>query len=120
MSMPQSTASALSRASFVSSGPPPAAGAVTVLDTHSDWGQASFSMKLQLTVESGATAGREYCLEAGQLEVGRGEGCDVRFETATGVSRRHATIRLDRDGFRLADHSANGTFIDGHRVESVL
>ncbi len=43
----------------------------------------------------------------------------TRFEGQTrGVSRRHATIRWDGDGFVLCDNgSSNGTWLNGERLE---
>jgi pSer/pThr/pTyr-binding forkhead associated (FHA) protein len=50
--------------------------------------------------------------------VGRGEDCDVVLDDGS-VSRRHAQLsRDDRGHYRLEDlGSANGTFVDGARVE---
>jgi len=79
-------------------------------------------MKLVLTVESGGIAGkREYALEQGLLTLGREETCDVRFEPSEPeVSRNHAGIQVEKVGFRLTDHSSNGTHVNGKRVENVL
>lgn len=43
----------------------------------------------------------------------------TRFDGQTrGVSRRHATIRWDEDGFVICDnHSSNGTWLNGERLE---
>jgi len=61
-------------------------------------------MRLLLTVESGALAGREYVLAGGVLTLGRDEGCGLRFgATETEVSRRHAVIRAEERGFSLTD-----------------
>lgn len=35
------------------------------------------------------------------------------FNKSSFISRRHATIRLDSDGYYINDHSNNGTFING-------
>lgn len=79
-------------------------------------------MKLVLTLESGAAAGQEYALERGALALGRGEGCDVRFDSAEGsVSRRHALIEALEDGFRLTDqNSSNGTHVNQQRAATAL
>jgi len=44
------------------------------------------------------------------LVIGRDPGCELVFEDNR-VSRRHATIRVQRTQFYLVDHSTNGTFI---------
>ena len=49
--------------------------------------------------------------------IGRGDGADVRLVDPS-VSRWHARIELQADGFAICDlDSANGTFIDGERIE---
>lgn len=54
--------------------------------------------------------------ESGTIVVGRGEGVDVRIE-ATSVSRRHLAIHLGGT-LRIEDlGSANGTYVDGARLE---
>jgi RsiW-degrading membrane proteinase PrsW (M82 family) len=78
-------------------------------------------MRLVLTVEGGVHDGRVHLLESGRLEIGRADACHVRFEAGDAcVSRHHATVSLDGEGYRLFDHSANGTFIDGRRVSATL
>jgi pSer/pThr/pTyr-binding forkhead associated (FHA) protein len=60
-------------------------------------------------------------LERSVTVIGRGLGCDIRFEDRT-LSRRHAMI-IDRDGTTLVadDRSTNGTWLNGKRVnEAVL
>ncbi len=76
-------------------------------------------MRLVLTAETGALAGRRFFLEKGALELGRGESCDVRFAELQ-VSRRHATITVEDAGFRVTDHSSNGTLVNGRRVSSAI
>jgi diguanylate cyclase (GGDEF)-like protein len=50
------------------------------------------------------------------LELGRREDADVQIRD-DGVSRRHATIRVDGEGALVTDlGSANGTYVDGKRV----
>lgn len=51
-----------------------------------------------------------------ELLVGRSHGADVYIRD-DGVSRRHASLRVERDEAVLADlGSANGTWVDGKRV----
>jgi RsiW-degrading membrane proteinase PrsW (M82 family) len=76
-------------------------------------------MKLVLTVEGGALAGKDYTLERGALALGRDETSDVRFGLAEAqVSRRHAEIHAEEGGFRLVDHSTNGTQVNERRVQN--
>ena len=53
----------------------------------------------------------------GELLIGRTEEAQVRL-TGTGVSRRHATLRIGSSGIRIADlGSSNGTLLRGERLE---
>lgn len=45
-----------------------------------------------------------------KLTIGRDAACDLVFRSNV-VSRRHATIRMERTQFYLVDHSINGTFV---------
>lgn len=55
-------------------------------------------------------------LGAATVRVGRSPTADVRFEDPT-VSRRHAVIVRDGDGFALLDdRSLNGVWVNGRRV----
>ncbi len=55
-------------------------------------------------------------LGEGNLVVGRSPSCDIHLDDKT-VSRRHASIRVSRDGITVEDlNSRNGTFISGNRV----
>lgn len=68
----------------------------------------------------GAAASR--MLHAGDvLRIGRGEDCGLRLDHPS-VSRAHAELRVDGDGWRLSDlRSKNGTWVDGSAVtEAVL
>ena len=48
--------------------------------------------------------------------IGRNPSCDLVLADPT-VSRRHAELRRDGDGWVLADlHSSNGTWLNGWRV----
>jgi pSer/pThr/pTyr-binding forkhead associated (FHA) protein len=61
------------------------------------------------------TDGREYTVGAGPLSLGRDAGSDV-VVTGNDVSRNHAEIRSEADGYLLVDLSANGTFVNGERI----
>lgn len=46
--------------------------------------------------------------------VGRGEGCDIRFEERKDLSRRHFGVRPGEQGFIVEDlGSSNGTTVSG-------
>lgn len=62
------------------------------------------------------TDGREYTIGAEPLVFGREAGADV-VVPGDDVSRRHAEIRHTDGGYVLVDLSANGTFVNGDRVE---
>jgi pSer/pThr/pTyr-binding forkhead associated (FHA) protein len=61
------------------------------------------------------TDGREYTVGAGPLSLGRDAGSDV-VVSGSEVSRQHAEIRSEADGYRLFDLSVNGTFVNGERI----
>ncbi len=58
-----------------------------------------------------ASAGRTWT-------IGRANEADIRLEDPT-VSRDHAVLQATPAGWVLVNHSSNGTFVDGRRVDSV-
>ena len=55
------------------------------------------------------------------ISIGRHPGCHVRFPADLApVSRKHAEITREGNQFKLIDHSANGTFVNGKQVKEVL
>ncbi len=62
------------------------------------------------------TDGREYPVGEGPLVFGREAGADV-VVPSDDVSRQHAEIKATDAGYVLMDLSANGTFVNGGRVE---
>jgi two-component system cell cycle response regulator len=70
-----------------------------------------------LLVLAGPQFGTLFPLAAGRdLVLGRREDADVQIRD-DGVSRRHASIRVDGEGALVKDlESANGTYVDGKRV----
>ena len=50
--------------------------------------------------------------------IGRGSAADLRLSDAR-VSRRHLMVRQTEQGWSVLDISANGTWLDGHRVRRV-
>ena len=70
-----------------------------------------------LLVLAGPQFGEMVPLAPGRdLVLGRRDDVDVQLRD-DGVSRRHATLRVDGEGARLVDlGSANGTYVDGKRV----
>ena len=62
------------------------------------------------------TDGREYPIGPEPLVFGREAGSDV-VVPGDDVSRRHAEIRATDGGYVVVDLSANGTFVNGVRVE---
>lgn len=61
------------------------------------------------------TDGREYNVGAQPLSLGRDAGADV-VVSGNEVSRQHAEIRSDPDGYILLDLSVNGTYVNGERI----
>ena len=61
------------------------------------------------------TDGREYRVGSAPLSFGRDAGSDV-VVSGSEVSRHHAEIRSDPEGYILADLSVNGTYVNGQRI----
>jgi pSer/pThr/pTyr-binding forkhead associated (FHA) protein len=61
------------------------------------------------------TDGREYTVGDGSLSFGRDAAADV-VVGGNDVSRQHAELRSDPDGYMLIDTSVNGTFVNGERM----
>ncbi len=73
--------------------------------------------RARLLVESGPDRGTELVLADRAVVIGRDEEADLRL-TDPGVSRLHARVSPDEDGWRLRDlGSAGGTRISGTPVE---
>ncbi|MDR1645998.1 MAG: FHA domain-containing protein [Tannerellaceae bacterium] len=55
-----------------------------------------------------------------QYTIGRGEECQIHLQDHTQrVSRRHATLKVNGRGkMFIADHSSNGTFVNGVKIAS--
>jgi FHA domain-containing protein len=67
-----------------------------------------------LTVE-----GREVPITGDRVVLGRSRECDIRLDDAN-VSRRHAEVRQEDDGFWVVDlGSTNGTEVNGKRIDRV-
>jgi hypothetical protein len=78
--------------------------------------QSEAGAKLRVRTVRGAGPPGEMRFRAA-FTVGRLEECEITLGEAC-VSRRHAEIRPEGDGWRLVDlGSANGTFLDGVRLE---
>lgn len=60
--------------------------------------------------------GKEYAIPEAGLVIGRDAACDV-VVAQSDVSRRHAEIAPDEQGYVVRDASANGVFVNGERVE---
>ncbi|MEY4417671.1 MAG: hypothetical protein RIQ88_109 [Actinomycetota bacterium] len=71
-----------------------------------------------LIVHRGPNAGARFLLDADLITVGRHPNADVFLDDVT-VSRRHAEIKRSNGKFTIVDlASLNGTYYQGHRVES--
>jgi S1-C subfamily serine protease len=77
------------------------------------------SAPVRLTVRSGESRGASVEVVGGRIVIGRAEDCDITVSDGK-VSRHHAAIERGEDGrVSVVDlGSSNGTFLDGHRVES--
>jgi len=71
-----------------------------------------------LFVIQGADQGKRFEFMSSLVTLGRDLSNTVRLHSDTEVSRRHAELRLDREGYRIVDlGSANGTYVNGHPVD---
>ncbi|HMG26123.1 MAG TPA: FHA domain-containing protein [Acidimicrobiia bacterium] len=71
-----------------------------------------------VVVRRGPNAGSRFSLERDVTTVGRHPDSDIFLDDIT-VSRRHAVIRHDRDGYEVSDAgSLNGTYVNRERVET--
>ena len=61
------------------------------------------------------TDGREYNVGAGPITLGRDAASDVVVAGGE-VSRHHAEIRSEPEGYMLLDLSVNGTYVNGERI----
>lgn len=68
---------------------------------------------------SGAAFGKTYAVASAQV-IGRHHECDISIPSEE-ISRRHAQVKPTTDGVLVEDlGSANGTFINGQRVQTGL
>lgn len=64
--------------------------------------------------------GREQEFSEPSILIGRHPSCHVKFPTdMTHISRKHAEIIRDGNQFKLIDHSSNGTFVNGKKVNEI-
>jgi signal transduction histidine kinase len=75
---------------------------------------------VSLFVIQGADQGKRFEFVAGPVGLGRDSSNTIRLHD-TEVSRRHAELRQERDGFRIVDlGSANGTYVNSQPVDATL
>jgi len=71
---------------------------------------------LCMNLESGT---RRFAIEGDECIIGTGGDCDIVIEEIS-VSRRHARLKRDPDGWRLEDlESTNATRINNRRIEGI-
>jgi hypothetical protein len=71
-----------------------------------------------VVVRRGPNEGSRFSLERDATTVGRHPDSDIFLDDIT-VSRRHAVISHDRDGYEVSDAgSLNGTYVNHERVET--
>src|SRR5215469_10790283 len=77
--------------------------------------------KAWLVSEGGVDKGKRFSLSGSALKIGRIPGQNQIVLEDSEISRFHATILVSSSGeFRLQDSSANGTYVNGQRVETAL
>jgi pSer/pThr/pTyr-binding forkhead associated (FHA) protein len=71
----------------------------------------------ELVVQRGPDTGMAYPIVQSTTTIGRHRGCDIVLDDAT-VSRYHAAISVDHDGYVITDAgSLNGTYINRRPVD---
>jgi Inner membrane component of T3SS, cytoplasmic domain/zinc-ribbon domain len=71
-----------------------------------------------VVVQRGPNAGSRFSLDRDTTTVGRHPDSDIFLDDIT-VSRRHAVIRRQRDGYEVEDAgSLNGSYVNHERVET--
>ncbi len=76
--------------------------------------------RVRVRVLDGPSRDEEVLLDGGTIIVGSHVDADLQVQERT-VSRFHAELGLLADGVRLRDlSSTNGTFVGGHRIESLV
>lgn len=66
-------------------------------------------------------SGKESTFYGTSISIGRNPSCHLRFSTdLTYISRQHAEIIREGNQFKVIDHSANGTFVNGKKVKEVF
>ena len=71
-----------------------------------------------LFVIQGADQGKRFEFMSSPLALGRDSSNAIRLHD-TEISRRHAELRLERDGYRVVDlRSANGTFVNDQPIDN--
>lgn len=64
--------------------------------------------------------GKEQEFSGPSILIGRHPSCHVQFAAdLTHISRKHAEIIRDGNQFKLIDHSANGTFVNGKMIKEI-
>lgn len=75
---------------------------------------------VQLVHMQGPLKGEIQELAESEISIGRQPSCHVCFPAKlTIISREHASIVREGNRFKLVDHSANGTFVNGKPVKEV-
>ena len=70
-----------------------------------------------ISAPAGETPPPPFRLESGRATIGRRDGNAWVLPDASGsVSREHAVIEAVHGSWQIVDHSANGTFVNGHNV----
>jgi pSer/pThr/pTyr-binding forkhead associated (FHA) protein len=72
----------------------------------------------RLVAMDGPLRGRTFCLDESVVSIGRLESNNIKLNDPF-VSRHHCLIRTEGDEYLIEDlHSANGTYVNGKRVNS--
>lgn len=78
------------------------------------------SQRFELRIVRGPQTGVDISLREGKLEIGRDPQCDIFLNDMT-VSRKHASIEVNKDGCIIRDdNSFNGVWVNDRSVDACL
>lgn len=94
-----------------------AAGVPTPVPTQSAPQSMRQETRTELVVQRGPDAGTGYAVTQSRTTIGRHRDCDIVLDDGT-VSRYHAELRRDHDGYVISDSgSLNGTYLNRRPVD---
>ncbi len=74
---------------------------------------------IRVRIQNGNAEGQEFSF-TDSFRIGREGSCQIKIERDPSISRQHAEVVLENDGWRLRDlGSTNGSYVDGQKIEEL-